>query len=241
MYRQRRKRGGNLSEKSLMKYWEYRPGATDEEIKKAYRKLSRQYHPDANVNSPHPEIAEEKFKEVQQAYTQIMKEKQQGYAGGGYQNSSAQSGPYGAYGGYGSYGGFGGFDFNGQSEQRSQQNDSVNMQAALNYIRNGYYKEALHALNDIPAGQRSARWIFLLCSGKSGSQVIMCCTGACTAGGVYGTEQYGNRQFCRIFSRRYLVSEHGISYQRPVSGLSRMCAIWCGFMMFLNCCCFRPF
>ena len=68
------------------------PGATDEEIKKAYRKLSRQYHPDANVNSPHPEIAEEKFKEVQQAYTQIMKEKQQGYAGG-YQNSSAQSGP----------------------------------------------------------------------------------------------------------------------------------------------------
>ena len=45
------------------------PGATDEEIKKAYRKLSRQYHPDANVNSPHPEIAEEKFKEVQQAYT----------------------------------------------------------------------------------------------------------------------------------------------------------------------------
>ena len=44
------------------------PGATDEEIKKAYRKLSRQYHPDANVNSPHPEIAEEKFKEVQQAY-----------------------------------------------------------------------------------------------------------------------------------------------------------------------------
>ena len=56
------------------------PGATDEEIKKAYRKLSRQYHPDANVNSPHPEIAEEKFKEVQQAYTQIMKEKQQGYA-----------------------------------------------------------------------------------------------------------------------------------------------------------------
>ena len=67
------------------------PGATDEEIKKAYRKLSRQYHPDANVNSPHPEIAEEKFKEVQQAYTQIMKEKQQGYAGG-YQNSSAQWG-----------------------------------------------------------------------------------------------------------------------------------------------------
>ena len=134
--------------------------ASDDEIKKAYRKLSRKYHPDANINNPNKAQAEEKFKEVQQAYTQIMKEKQQGYAGG-YQNGSAQSGPYGAYGAYGGYGGFGGFgDFTGQNEQRSQQNDPVNMQAAMNYIRNGYYKEALHALNDIPAGQRSARWYF---------------------------------------------------------------------------------
>ena len=66
------------------------PGATDEEIKKAYRRLSRQYHPDANVNNPNPMLAEEKFKEVQQAYNQIMKEKQQGYAGG-YQNGSSQN------------------------------------------------------------------------------------------------------------------------------------------------------
>ena len=42
--------------------------ATDEELKKAYRKRSRQYHPDANVNSPRPAIAEEKFKEVSEAY-----------------------------------------------------------------------------------------------------------------------------------------------------------------------------
>ena len=28
------------------------PGATDEEIKRAYRNLSRKYHPDANVNNP---------------------------------------------------------------------------------------------------------------------------------------------------------------------------------------------
>ena len=187
------------------------PGATDEEIKKAYRKLSRQYHPDANVNSPHPEIAEEKFKEVQQAYTQIMKEKQQGYAGG-YQNGSAQSGPYGAYGGYGGFGGFGGFDFNGQSEQRSQQNDPVNMQAALNYIRNGYYKEALHALNDIPAGQRSARWYFFSAVANQGAGNNVAGTGACTAGGVHGTEQYGiSAVFAESSVRRYLVSEHGIS------------------------------
>lgn len=40
--------------------------ATDEEIKKAYRRLSKKYHPDANLNQP--EYAERKFKEVQEAY-----------------------------------------------------------------------------------------------------------------------------------------------------------------------------
>ena len=49
--------------------------ASEEEIKKAYRKLSRKYHPDANVNNPNKAQAEEKFKEIQQAYQQIMKER----------------------------------------------------------------------------------------------------------------------------------------------------------------------
>ena len=39
--------------------------ATDEEIKKAYRALSRKYHPDANVGKPGEKAAEEKFKQIQ--------------------------------------------------------------------------------------------------------------------------------------------------------------------------------
>lgn len=38
--------------------------ASDEEIKKAYRSLSRKYHPDANVNNPNKAQAEEKFNRV---------------------------------------------------------------------------------------------------------------------------------------------------------------------------------
>ena len=53
--------------------------ATDDEIKKAYRRLSRKYHPDANINNPNKDQAEEKFKQVQQAYEQIMKEREYGY------------------------------------------------------------------------------------------------------------------------------------------------------------------
>ena len=52
--------------------------ASMDEIKKAYRKLSRKYHPDANINNPNKEQAEEMFKQVQQAYDQIVREREQG-------------------------------------------------------------------------------------------------------------------------------------------------------------------
>ena len=49
--------------------------ATDEEIKKAYRSLSKKYHPDANINNPNKDKAEEMFKLVQEAYQQIIYER----------------------------------------------------------------------------------------------------------------------------------------------------------------------
>ena len=84
--------------------------ASDEEIKKAYRTLSRKYHPDANVNNPNKDQAEERFKQVQQAYDLIMKEKQQGtsgsysYGAGSADGRSAGTGSYGQ----GPFGGFSG-------------------------------------------------------------------------------------------------------------------------------------
>lgn len=127
-------------------------GASDEEIKKAYRNLSRKYHPDTNVNNPNKDQAEEKFKQVQQAYDQIMKEKQQG-SFGGYGNS------YGGYSNAGSgssYGDFGGFYGNANAYRE----ENSRLQAAVNYIRNGYYREALNVLNDIPFSERNGRWYY---------------------------------------------------------------------------------
>lgn len=63
--------------------------ATEEEIKKAYKTLSRKYHPDANINNPNKDQAEEKFKEIQAAYQQIMKERTSGYVGGNYDRGSS--------------------------------------------------------------------------------------------------------------------------------------------------------
>ena len=120
------------------------PGASDDEIKKAYRALSRKYHPDANINNPNKAQAEEKFKEVQQAYDQIMKEKQSGGSFGGsygYNTSSAGGGSYR-------------YNYSGNQGYRTA-NDSPQMQAAANYIANRCYAEALNVLNGIPFAERA--------------------------------------------------------------------------------------
>jgi molecular chaperone DnaJ len=51
-------------------------GATADEIKKAYRKLARQYHPD--VTKEDPKVAEERFKEISEAYEVLADEKKRG-------------------------------------------------------------------------------------------------------------------------------------------------------------------
>ena len=118
------------------------PDASDDEVKKAYRDLTKKYHPDANVNNPLAELAEEKFKEVQEAYDEIMRQRESG--GGysyGYGNSSYGGSSYG--GGSSSYGG---------SEQ------DVQMQAVFNYINSRHYREALNLLNRMP--NRNAMWYY---------------------------------------------------------------------------------
>ncbi len=92
--------------------------ATEKEIKQAYRKLARQYHPDVN---PGNKEAEEKFKEVSEAYEVLSdKEKRAKYDNFGqqWQGGFGQGGGFGGPGGFRyenfdefDLGGGGGFDF----------------------------------------------------------------------------------------------------------------------------------
>ena len=63
-------------------------GASKEEVKSAYRKLAKKYHPDVNQNNPLKDLAEEKFKEIQWAYDEIMNGKAEGYYQGSYNSGS---------------------------------------------------------------------------------------------------------------------------------------------------------
>ena len=74
--------------------------ATKEEIKKAYRKKAKEYHPDLHPDDPH---AAEKMNEVNEAYDMLNNPEK--YQNRNRQGYGQQSGPYGAnQGGYG-YGG----------------------------------------------------------------------------------------------------------------------------------------
>ena len=131
-----------------------RPDATDEEIKQAYRRLAKKYHPDLN---PGDEEAARKMQEINAAYEQI-KNPEKASRGG-------QSG-YGGYG-YGPYGGYGGRQQGyGQSNTEDQYH-----RAAFQYIRFGRFQEALNVLNG--ASTRDAQWYYLsaLANDGLGNQV----------------------------------------------------------------------
>lgn len=146
--------------------------ASTDEIKKAYRQLSRKYHPDANVNNPNRDEAEEKFKEIQQAYKQVMFEREHGTSsygsGSGYGNSSYRG--YGSqeqdpFGGFGAFGPFGfGFGYGAQQPQY----ENVEMQAASNYINNRCYQEAMNVLDRMEQLQRNAVWYYLHAQANAG-------------------------------------------------------------------------
>lgn len=120
--------------------------ATDEEIKKAYRKLAKQYHPDVN---PGNQEAEAKFKEAGEAYAILSdKEKRSQYDQFGHAAFDQTAGGYG--GGYGGAGGFG-FDvgdifesfFGGGFGGRSSRRGGPQRGADLKYTLELTFEEAV--------------------------------------------------------------------------------------------------
>lgn len=120
------------------------PSATDEQIKSAYRELARKYHPDNYVNNPLADLAQEKMKEINEAYDQIQrqrKQQQQSYFG----QASANRGYSNA--------GYSRQSYSGQG--RSQFAD---IRQLLNSNR---LSEAEELLEGIPQQRRDAEWYYL--------------------------------------------------------------------------------
>ena len=107
--------------------------ATDDEIKRAYRKLARQYHPDnfASGSAAQAEDSEEKMKEINEAYDTIQRERQG-------RSSNASSG-------YSSYSASG----------------TTSFYEIRRLINEGNYADAEYQINSTAASDRGAEWNYL--------------------------------------------------------------------------------
>lgn len=238
------------------------PGASDEEIKRAYKALSRKYHPDANINNPNKAQAEEKFKEIQQAYQQIMRERTSGgqqsaYGGNPYagqQNPYGNANPYGdsgSYGDFGDFGGFGGFGpfgwfggFGGYQQTGGAtygNEDNIHLRAAGNYVRSRSFQEARTVLDSMPSAERNARWYYYSSQAHAGlGNNVAALEHARQAAAL----EPGNPEYQRLVSA---YESGGSWYQQkqeaygsPLSG-SGLCMKLCLANLFCNVCCCGPY
>lgn len=110
------------------------PSATDDEVKTAYRSMAKKYHPDNYADSPLADVAEQKMKEVNEAYDAILdmrKNSNTGYSQGSNQANYGYSG------------------YNGNYRQ------------VRVFIQNNQLAEAQQMLDSVDISSRDAEWYFL--------------------------------------------------------------------------------
>lgn len=119
------------------------PSASDDEVKAAYRRLAKQYHPDRNNGSPE---AERKMMQVNDAYAQIVEMRK---------NGGASQGGYSGYNyGYG-------YGSSGQAQQYAPEFDTVRRQ--LDYRDFAGAMETLERMNT-----QNAEWYYLVARARQG-------------------------------------------------------------------------
>ncbi len=124
--------------------------ASEEEIKRAYRDLARKYHPDNYANNPLADLAQEKMKEINEAYDRIQKER----AGGGSSSYSYNQGSDQSYTGYSGSTEYAGIrqmiaagNLDGAEaalQQMSSRNAEWNFLMGSISLRRGWYDDARH-------------------------------------------------------------------------------------------------
>lgn len=187
--------------------------ASDDEVKRAYRELSRKFHPDTNANNPLADLAEEKFKEVQTAYEQILKDRENG----GYSNYNRNDYSYGRNSG------------NAPSEESNEWQKDLKLVAAANYINSRNYNEALNILKGM--SDRIGQWYYLSAIAHSGMGNNM---EALDMAAQAVNMEPNNQLFVSLLNRlqfgrqRYQNTSAGYGGTPSTCGTGNMCCdLWC--------------
>ena len=189
-------------------------GASEEEVKKAYKNLAKKYHPDVTGNDP---AAAKKMQEINSAYDAIINHKS-------YSSSSSSSSSYNY--GQSFYGGYG---YSGSREEESNE-----MRAAASYIHARHFREALHVLSTVPFEKRNGRWYYLsaVAKGYSGDT-----TGAYSDISEAIKKEPGNMEYQSFLDRlngsRNFYTQRQSAYGPSGSGFFSCCLP----LMLLNMCC----
>ena len=177
--------------------------ASDADIKRAYRKLSKQYHPDINKEAG----AEEKFKEIAEAY-EILSDSQKraaydqyghasydpnsGFSGGGFGGGFEGFGGFGGQGFSGSY--TGGFEdifdtfFGGGGGRRGNRTNMPRQGADLQYVMDLTFEEAIFGKEEVIHYHRNAECETCHGTGaKPGTDPVTC--SKCHGAGVINVER----------------------------------------------------
>lgn len=109
---------------------------SDEDIKKAYRELAKKYHPDAYLNNPLKDLAQEKMKQINEAYDEIRRIRQSGAA----RTSNSST---------------------GTSSSGYSYTVKTDFERVRLLINSGRRTEAGIVLDNVPEDKRNAEWYFL--------------------------------------------------------------------------------
>ena len=232
------------------------PDAPEEEIKSAYRRLAKQYHPDLHPGDKH---AEEKMKEVNEAYTEAIRvhknggyrkenygeHAQTGYGGAGY-GGTGYGNPWGSAGGPQAQWdpfGFWGYQTGQQSQRQTYtyqaqagRYDDPELQAASDRIVSGRYQDALNILSRMTAHDAAWHYLNALANQGLGNRIA-----ALNHSRQAVQLDPGNREYRELLS---MLQGAGRSYQRAggTGGIGDMlcsnpCMSLCAVNMLLNCLC----
>ncbi len=240
-------------------------GASKEEIKKAYRRKAKEYHPDLHPDDP---VAAARMNEVNEAYDMLNNpekykkqeqqrnpygnpyQNQQGYGQGHYQQGYGQNQQgygqgYNQQGGW--YGGYGYYNFEdlfgfGRNEQpqrpTAEPGDSSDIRQAVDFINMGQYQYANETLNGIVSGERNARWYYLSALANHGLRNQMFAEEQIRKAIQMDPNNMIYQRTLRSMSfAGSTYSEAGQEYQQYNMDMGSMCARFCLSYMFCVFCC----
>lgn len=192
------------------------PSATDDEVKKAYRTLSKKYHPDANIGNPNQAQLTEKFKEVQTAYKTIMDDRKQGFTNRTYTNNQGGASQSSSY------------NYTGNDNQAYSEIDG--------FIKARRYQEAINILDQIRT--KNGLWFYYAAIANNGiGNNITAIEYAQTACQMEPMNLNYMMLLQQLQGGQRQYQNQSSTYGNPINNMGNCCYSIIMMNCLLNCCC----